>query len=129
MSSQFSCVAVVAHPAKSINNDPANDGKNMFLINIEFIRRFKRPTYHIYAAPGDSFQSFLRNIQDSRSFWRRELAELHPYNRHIGTLSEKFWPFGGSGSFGFWLRFRSVTGRRGHAPSLRPRQNAKIPRC
>jgi len=25
----------------------------------------------------------------------------------------------GSGLFGFWLRFRSVTGRCGHAPSLK----------
>jgi dephospho-CoA kinase len=31
-----------------------------------------------------------------------------------------------SGSFGFWLRFRSVTGRRGHVPSLKPRQTPKF---
>src|ERR1700684_4395222 len=32
----------------------------------------------------------------------------------------------GSGLFGFWLRFGSVTGRCGHAPSPKPRQNPKI---
>jgi hypothetical protein len=32
--------------------------------------------------------------------------------------SHPVWEEGGSGSFGFWLRFRSVTGRCGHAPSL-----------
>jgi hypothetical protein len=32
----------------------------------------------------------------------------------------------GSGLFGFWLRFRSVTGHCGHAPSLKPRQKPKI---
>jgi len=32
----------------------------------------------------------------------------------------------GSGLFGFWLRFRSVTGRCGHAPSLKPCQKPKI---
>jgi hypothetical protein len=37
---------------------------------------------------------------------------------NIRALSNKFWPFGGSGSFGFWLRFRSATGHYGHAPSL-----------
>ena len=33
---------------------------------------------------------------------------------------------GESGLFGFWLRFGSVTGRFGHAPSPKPRQNPKI---
>jgi hypothetical protein len=32
----------------------------------------------------------------------------------------------GSGLFGFWLRFGSVAGRSGHAPSPKPRQNPKI---
>src|SRR5580704_13664659 len=32
----------------------------------------------------------------------------------------------GSGLFGFWLRFRSVTGRCGHASSLKPCQKPKI---
>src|SRR5580692_6367837 len=32
----------------------------------------------------------------------------------------------GSGLFGFWLRFRSVTGHYGHAPSLKPCQKPKI---
>ena len=32
----------------------------------------------------------------------------------------------GSVPFGFWLRFRSVTGRCGHAPSLKPGQKPKI---
>jgi hypothetical protein len=32
----------------------------------------------------------------------------------------------GSGLFGFWLRFRSVTGHSGHAPSLKPCQKPKI---
>jgi hypothetical protein len=32
----------------------------------------------------------------------------------------------GSGLFGFWRRFASVTGRCGHAPSAKPRQNPKI---
>jgi hypothetical protein len=31
-----------------------------------------------------------------------------------------------SGLFAFWLRFGSVAGHRGHAPSPKPRQNAKI---
>jgi len=50
-----------------------------------------------------------------------------PKNDHqsifnIRAFSNILSPFGledrGSGSFGFWLRFRSVTGRCGHAPSL-----------
>ena len=32
----------------------------------------------------------------------------------------------GSGLFGFWLRFRSVTGRCGYAPSFKPCQKSKI---
>jgi len=32
----------------------------------------------------------------------------------------------GSGLFGFWLRFRSVTGHCGHAPSFKPCQKPKI---
>jgi hypothetical protein len=42
------------------------------------------------------------------------------------------WPSGReymeAGFLAFWLRFGSVTGTCGHAPSPKPRQNAKNPR-
>jgi hypothetical protein len=43
---------------------------------------------------------------------------FNKYCSHSATRRE-------SGLFGFWLRFDSVTGRCGHAPSSKPRQNPK----
>jgi hypothetical protein len=49
------------------------------------------------------------------------LAGLIWFDLGFRALSKILWPCGGegsSGAFGFWLCFRSVTGRVGHAPSL-----------
>jgi hypothetical protein len=50
----------------------------------------------------------------------------------IRAFKEILWPCGwrkgGSGLFGFWLRFGSVTGFDKPAPSPKPRQNTKNPR-
>jgi|SRR5580704_8408077 hypothetical protein len=59
---------------------------------------------------------------------------LHRYMaKAVGNGPERFHKYcsralrpSGSGLFGFWLRFRPVTGRCGHAPSLKPCQKPKI---
>src|SRR6202050_5965047 len=54
-----------------------------------------------------------------RDVFCRHLERLKKY---CGRLEMKR----GSGLFGFWLRFGSVTGHCGHAPAPKPRQNPKI---
>src|SRR5580698_1504013 len=50
------------------------------------------------------------------------LRKLEPFQKFCSRLVRP----SGSGLFGFWLRFRSVTGHCGHAPSLKPCQKPKI---
>ena len=46
--------------------------------------------------------------------------------KHLQKLcSARLWPLRGSGVFGFWRRFGSVTGRCGPAPSPKPCQKPK----
>ena len=50
------------------------------------------------------------------------LAALEPFHKFCSRTVRP----SGSGLFGFWLRFRSVTGHCGHALSLKPCQKPKI---
>jgi hypothetical protein len=50
---------------------------------------------------------------------RGALEHLKKFCSRLQTLAK-------SGLFEFWLRFGSVAGRCGHAPSPKPRQNSKI---
>jgi hypothetical protein len=53
---------------------------------------------------------------------KQETAELiERFRKHCGRSAM-------SGLFGFWLRFGSVTGRFGHAPSPNPEQIGRCPR-
>jgi hypothetical protein len=45
---------------------------------------------------------------------------------HLKKFCSRLQTLAKSGLFEFWLRFGSVAGRCGHAPSPKPRQNSKI---
>ena len=59
------------------------------------------------------------NFADCRGTHLVCLEHLKKFCSRLRTLRE-------SGLFEFWLRFGSVAGRTGHAPSPKPRQNSKI---
>jgi len=53
---------------------------------------------------------------------------LERSQKYQGRAEKNYQPGGRNESdpFGLWLRFNSVTGRCGHAPSLKPRQSPKV---
>ena len=66
----------------------------------------------------------------------KKLHNLHPpSHRTLPPTLERFQKYcshavrpTGSGLFDFWLRFRSVTGHCGHAPSLKSRMRDQKPK-
>jgi hypothetical protein len=114
---------------KGVLTQPFNQGREL-----EEFKRLRVERYETMARHG--LITFMDGMETSWHFtlWGGiEECRLKLCHRHRqGHNSRAGVPVRvkeGSGSFGFWLRFRSVTGPSGHAPSLKPRQNSKIFRC
>ncbi|MDE3100354.1 MAG: hypothetical protein KGJ88_12860 [Verrucomicrobiota bacterium] len=71
----------------------------------------------------------IRLIQGAESFVRNPDKMVLGFIAVSEILQPCGWKEVSGGSFGFWLRFRPVTGRFGHAPSisLAKTQNSPLP--